>query len=442
MPRPISNFKSKIRRDSFRQYLVLFAVLFLGLRLLCLLTAIETFSYPEELLRGNIGTQIMQGLQKPLWDYQIDPYSGGSLAVAALAALFFSVLGKTLFALKLVPVICFYLPAGFLMILFLRDFFSARAAVFGALLFIFPAPAMLKMSAAAMGFHSESILFNIGILYAYYGWKTRESGDVYLTAFGVLSGLGIWFTPLTAVSTACCLLDAAFNHRSKLRSRALLLAFAFLLGLMPSLLYNLSHRLDGFHFIANGFVTKERFHEGPLAFLQFFKQRISGLLFRVLPLSYGFQCRFENRGEFLSFVYCLLSMAACAGISWDFIKQKKLGQVLPLVLYPVLFTVVYAASNFDFTSQESLMDSRYFIPLHFYLGMTAAIFAAGEGKLRKAVYGLILGLGLVSYSAFVFKSDFGRVFQYQGFRSSVEEFTDAEIQNAAPETFDRIYNNR
>src|SRR5687767_6971542 len=79
------------------------ALLFMVLRLAVLLTNAEAVCDPEELLRGTLAKEWTEGLKRPLWDYQSDDYSAGSLFTGTLAAPLFLLLGPNLLALKLVP---------------------------------------------------------------------------------------------------------------------------------------------------------------------------------------------------------------------------------------------------------------------------------------------------------------------------------------------------
>lgn len=398
---------------------------FLLLRLLPLLTAVETVVYPEELLRGNIAIAILENSGGPIDAYRPDFYSGGNLVVGILAAVLFKLFGTTLFSLKLVPLLFFFAPAAFVLFKLLNDFFCFRAAVLGAFLFIFPGPALTQMSLTAMGFHSESVLFTLGIFYFYCAWKREEeSSSLYLRLFAFLCGLGIWFTPITAVTAAVCLLSDLIDRRFLFRrANFFIFAAAFLLGYLPGILDNIAHRFETLHYIANGFVTKTRFQEGGVSFLNSFTSRFLDLIQLQLPACFGFERFFGDAGPWIGRVHILLALIGWTALAYRAAKDKALTFMLPFLLYPIVFIFAYCASTYVAGAQQGLPETRYFIPLQVSILLILALFGAQKNFIPKGIYGLVLFLGVVTYSGFIFKSDFGRIFQLKGYLSTMEDST-------------------
>src|SRR5690349_8937401 len=101
---------------------------FILLRMLNLLTAVESFREEEELYRGTIAQEIIRGLPTSLWNYQADEYSSGSIVIGLVAVPFFKFLGPSLLALKLVPLL-FWLVSFCLLGGFLKRFFGDGPAI-------------------------------------------------------------------------------------------------------------------------------------------------------------------------------------------------------------------------------------------------------------------------------------------------------------------------
>jgi 4-amino-4-deoxy-L-arabinose transferase-like glycosyltransferase len=237
-----------------RHPLLLFSFLFWITRLLTLLTAVESVSYTEELYRGTLAKEILAGLKVPLWDYRPDQYSGGPIVIAVLAAPFFKLLGPTLFSLKLIPLIFSYLTLV-VTFLFLDRFFSKKAAIWGSVFFIFPAPFFAGMSFLAMGFHSESLLFSALMLFCLFAaFKEKKRRTFWVFGLGLSAGAGISFTFITGLSAASCILSL-FLWRPKVLNKQgfLVLLLAFFTGLAPLLYYEATHQFRGVAFVGDVF---------------------------------------------------------------------------------------------------------------------------------------------------------------------------------------------
>lgn len=416
---------------------VILISLFPAFRLLSLLTAVETVVYPEELLRGNIAIAILENAGKSIDAYRPDFYSGGNLIVGFLAAVLFKWFGASLFSLKLVPLLFFFIPSAVLLYRFLNDFFGFRAAVLGGLLFIFPGPALTQMSLAAMGFHSESILFSLGIFYFYYAWKWKEKSlSVHLAMFAFLCGLGIWFTPITAVTAAVCVLSDLADRRWLFRPRNFFIfAGSFTSGYLPGILDNFAHHFETLHYLANGFITKVRYQEGSASFLSAFKSRFFDLLQYQLPACFGFQRFFGNAGPWIGRVHIFFAVLCWAGLAYRSVKVKNFTFTLPVLLYPVMFIFAYCASTYVAGAQQGLPETRYFVPLQLWALVVFAVFCVPKTSVSKMIYGLLLLLGVWSSSGFLFKSEWGRIFQLKGHLSTMEDLNPGlSVENASSET--------
>lgn len=405
-----------LERFTPRQVFTALLGFFLLLRLLTLLTAVEWVSDWEELYRGTIAKELIEGLKMPLWDYQADVYSGGSLVVGLLAAPLFKILGPSLFALKLVPLFFAAAALSLLFYFFLR-FFGFRAAVFAALFLIFCPPDFAQFSLVAMGYHSESVFFSVLILFLFYRlWYGSKNG--WNAAFcGLACGLGIWFTNITGITVLTVLLAwIRIDRPGFFRGLPRFLVF-FAAGMTPWLAYNTAHGWKGLEFVVAAFVRLYKNDVvGPT--LELSPLKIARLLLRGIPLSYSF----SDLGPIPGWFFCYLYYGA-AVLSLVFLavyRKKESVSKLPFYLYPAVYLFVYWISRVGVvyvTPDEPFyrfFEFRYFVPLQFFIFCLLAFSAdASRAGRRAAVF--LWALGLIGQAPLYFQEPFGRAFFYHGY---------------------------
>src|SRR5207247_4336869 len=98
-------------------------------------------------------------LKLPFTEYRTNNYMLGTLVMGPIAAGFFLLCGPTLFALKLAPLFLFTLALVFWYWTIQRHA-GERVAGYFAILFCFSPPLLTAYSVAALGTHSESIVFS------------------------------------------------------------------------------------------------------------------------------------------------------------------------------------------------------------------------------------------------------------------------------------------
>lgn len=146
----------------------------------------------EEVARGSIAQDWIDGPLLPLLDYQYAPFFGGSLVTAALAVPSFLLFGPTLWALKLVP-IATHLVALALLFLILDQFASRRAAWIGGLLFALTPPGYTLISTVAWGSHLESNALAMLCTWLFLDMHVDERGRARRRAvFGIAAGFSVW----------------------------------------------------------------------------------------------------------------------------------------------------------------------------------------------------------------------------------------------------------
>ncbi len=234
-----------IRSKSILIVLILF---FLLLRLSLLLFCVDNLCLygPEEKWRGTIARDLIHGLKMPFFEYRADNYSGGSLAVGIITVPFFILFGENIISLKLTGILFFGLTL-ICLYLFCDKFFNRRIAVVTSLLFILPPQIFTIHSLSVMGFHSESILFSIILIFLFYQiFYNQRISCPYFFLFGLVAGLGLWFTYIFSVTLLTCLLFwFSFDRKFVLRKYFYVFLFGFFIGFSPWLWFNFTHNFCG-----------------------------------------------------------------------------------------------------------------------------------------------------------------------------------------------------
>ncbi len=406
--------------------LALLIILFLIIRLAVLFTALDKLYEPEELYRGTIAREIIHGPLIPLWDYldyKVEYFPGGTLVVGILAVPFFFLFGQTYIALKLVG-LSFSLFTFVCWFLFLDRFFSRRAAVLSALLFIFPMPFYTKSSLVTWGSHPEANLFAILGLYVFYVIFLNNQGQdrKQFLFLGAISGFGLWFiqtylVALLFIFTAWFI----FDKRLFLRKAFFIFCAGFSLGFSPGILYEFAaKRADTL--LING---KAFFSDLLISDLNIIPSKLVKLFICDLPNSFLFEGFLKIKGAWISYFYYLLFLIAFMGLAWQN-RQKLLGLfrglAYPVTLnetnlspfsafkealilfYPVFFAACYILSGY-FVSVEpwdnpqlwlDYIGFRYMMPaMPFILAMPAVFTSKIKGIFSRLVFFALLGLGLL-----------------------------------------------
>jgi hypothetical protein len=391
-----------------RLVLPLFVLGLVASRIAAVLTSTERVSFVEELYRGVIARELIEGLKAPLWAYQADSYQGGSLVVGALAAPLFQLFGPRLVVLKAVPLL-FAVATLVLLFLFLDQVFGRAAAVIGAALVVLAPPGATALSLLAMGFHTESVVFSLLILLGWYGFAFgRVRPSLALGLFGLATGAAISFTYVPAVTAAGCLASWPVL-RPRCRPRAIVaLVIGFALGVAPWVLYNVTHDFDGLRF-AVGVFAGGRATSWP-AEVERLARKAATLLLYSLPVSYDFAPLGSVSGRLLSSAYAALAALGIAhGCASHASAARKL---LPVVLSGALLLLALVVSHYE--APRSLIDARVLAPLHVLMYVMVAA-TVGASRVRRVVTGLLLALGLVGQATLVTGTMASNVVAYRGY---------------------------
>lgn len=428
------------------RFLFLFIFLFLGLRLAALLTAVEEVAWFEELHNGVLAKEWLKDWKLPLWEFQAGYYHGGSLLTGILATPLFFFLGPSLFALKLVP-LSFSLATMILLYLFLNRFFNLKVAFWATLLFILPPPVFSKLSLYAVGYHPESNLFSVTMLFCLYQFLYGQSHRRFsLVFFGISAGLGFWFDYITLIAFATCMVTWFFVDRKSLFSRSLLLpTIGFLIGLIPWLAYNFTYRFVGLDVLQFSFFQS---HEvaGPFQRFTEIIGRMGRLLLYSIPRSFSFPPCFFVTGGLISYLYYFIILSLVIPFVRIFVRTVKVFQkedgskrtALPFILYPVFFLLAYSITLYPIQTQFDAVpsDFRYFSTLFFFACPLIAL-AGDQRRNRWAFFIPLVLLGMIGQGALLFKEPFGRAVSYKGYAYGYQAIAWNRLGYSFPERIDK-----
>ena len=114
-----------------KRIFLLFLSLFLIFRISILLTSLDEIYDSEELYRGAIANEIIEGTSLPIMDYLYTDYEGGSLVTGIVAVPFFLLFGKSYFSLKMATFIISAIIFSLWYWIFLKYFNSVAARTYG-----------------------------------------------------------------------------------------------------------------------------------------------------------------------------------------------------------------------------------------------------------------------------------------------------------------------
>lgn len=404
--------------------------LYLLTRLLLLFYSPHSIYRFEELYQGYLGIEFLEKhLQSRIWDYQIDPYTGGSLVVGVLAALSFKIFGTTLFALKLVPLLFSFLTL-LATIAFLQRFFGKAAAIAGGLLMTFPAPALTSLSVSALGSHPESQLFAMGMIWAFYEIFFRgKSPKLSWFFLGLLSSLGLWFSLLNGVILLNLLL-VLLGMRPKPKEEFQFIYWGMggaALGAAPWLAYNFP---TGFSTLAyfRDFLSQEKF-EGLRPFLTSWSLEVVRLFLIEIPASLSLFLNHFFWDRIFSSFYCLIVLSFLISLFQrmlpDYLQDSEEKPFEPnvhqrlrfFVISPVIFLGVLSFLSLTMAWHGEMLPYRfrYFATFFFYLCLLGAILGTRGGKFGWAFLGGMVLMGAIGFAALLRPENAGRLMRVPGY---------------------------
>lgn len=390
------------------------------LRVVQLVRVPELYLDWEELGRGLVARELLDGMALHLLDHQMDPYAGGSLVMGILVTPFFALFGDDVVSLQLAAIPFIAATALALYALLARPAGRPAALLAAALVFLTPYSAS-RLQLMVWGDHSQVPTFMALCLLLAWGWWDPARRTLWRAGLlGLVAGFGLYFhyhlaIPLLVVG----LLLLATDRRGLLGRRGLALVVGGMVGFLPWLVYNLTHAFGGLEISRYGSVVDPGvgWFAGTVTRLGLFLGPVCAGAWGSAPVDSGLQ-------EVVSTTSWLLVLGAWAGLAWgDRRRLASLGRALlrgapdaadapgrwitlPFLVYLPCFALFAAASPFDFTNYSDYFADRYLTTLH-TAGLVVVALAAGRawtggGPLRWVALALsawFLGLGIASQAA-------------------------------------------
>ncbi len=224
-------------------------LLFVASRLLYVLLIHPSYLSPQlgdELYVGTIAQELLTGSTLPFAEYRANNFALGTVVIGALAAGFFLLFGPTVFALKLAPLLVSTLTLVF-WYWTIQRYAGERVAGYFGLLFCFSPPLLTAYSMAALGDHSQSIVFSALTVFLLFRMLSEERPSrAYPVLLGLTAGVGLWFAYIYGLTLLALLGFWLWHDTGMLRQpRFAWFAIGFVMGFSPWIVMNLQTHFAG-----------------------------------------------------------------------------------------------------------------------------------------------------------------------------------------------------
>jgi hypothetical protein len=325
----------------------------------------------EEMARGNTAIEIVRGPLLPLHEYQ-QPFWGGHIVIAAIAAPLFALFGSSLFVLRLAT-LPFALLGTLSAFLVLDRLAGRKAAWIGGLLLALPPPGYLLLSCTAQGTHLEASAINLCLVLLWLRERERPTPARILTlGFGL--GFGVWFGFLALVPIALVLTGDALADRAFVLKRAFWMRVAgFVVGALPWIHLNWIEGGSGFDVYNDKLVS----WFDPSGAVFRVARKVVDLAEGDLALSLWLPGSSEGSVGAPAILITLLVLLLWSLAAWrarhdlrhafaglrtpHVLSTAELG-ALALLLVP-LYLAAYLGSRFELGPRSWLQNLRYLMPL-------------------------------------------------------------------------------
>jgi 4-amino-4-deoxy-L-arabinose transferase-like glycosyltransferase len=390
----------------------LLVALFLTFRLASLFTTPCLYDN-NELLKGTIAKEIIDGKKWSIFDFHTRAFEGGSAVMGIITAFFFLVFGESIYTLKLAPLTVNLFTFIFWLFLTYR-YFGFRCALLTGILFILSPPNFVRYSMINKAAHYESTFFTVLtllILYKIFFPKTTKLdpyGDnemrlqnippVYIFLLGIVSGFGLYFgyiyiiTIITFFFLFFVLNKIFFSFKN-----LLLYVCSFLIGFSPWILFGLRYKFINLYHINAPFLNYFSAHG--------FLGRMKQTFISWLGDSFAFSGLGLINTKIISYFYLFLFMISFFGLifaNWNYflrifrnalffkknnIYDLKVTKILPILAFIILFFIGFLLT--DVYEKANEHKYKFFFPLYPFIFTTIALFLIRlfqcQGGLRKIV---------------------------------------------------------
>lgn len=352
----------------------------------------------EEWRRGMAAEEWLRGPLLPWLDYQQGHFQGGTLVTIGLAALSFSVLGPSPFAMRL-PNLIFDL-GGVLALAWLIDRVAGRRAAWIAGVFaVVASPGYWVVGAAAWASHVESngqalVLLAVWANHVFFGAR----GGRRALGLGVLAGLALWYHYGLALWLVVMVgVEVLYAPRRFVSREMGWRAVGFVVGLTPWFVYNVRYDWAGLGLYGRSASEHVQLAGGAAW------SATRGLFVEFLPGSIGLPDAFGvvGLGRALGIGCVVVACAAWGLVAWraagEFWRRRRVGPEVVFVLQPPIWALAYAFGSFHGDARWA-QGYRYMLAVHpaaWALGGLALAQVIGDrgARTRRATW---VGVGLWS----------------------------------------------
>jgi len=355
--------------------------------------------FQEGLVRGTLASALLQGA--PVWPSHAPqiPHIRGSVVMSWISVPFFAVFGPTTFAVRISGIL-FHLAGLLTLMLLMHRQFGRRAATLAGVLWVLAPPSLAKIAVLSYGDHIESLPFMFLAALLVLAWIDDRTGRRTMLAFaaGIVCGLGVGWHAQSRLGIAALALTVLLAAPRKLFTRECWL------GLVPGALVGLiPHALGDWITARNGLLVQGEGPGGLLARGLTAVQAKRWLAFWTddLAVSLQYTSRVATWVTLLLAAACVLGLAL---VGWRARERGSTQQWLArsgwFVIYPVVFSVVFALSRYRVTPElQNAISVRYVLPAVPFLLLvpvavaTARLAQAGRRTLATAAFLPALALG-------------------------------------------------
>lgn len=236
--------------NGYKKQILGIIALFLCIRLIIIFFGSSQFFCESELYRGTIAHEILTNKGWPIWAYQNEPHTGGSLIASLLIIPFFVLFPENLITVKIVALLLSLLTLLCVYYFTYHCLNKPQVAFLTLLWFTFAPPMYLVHSTILMGEHYESQLFVFISFILFYKMTNPQISSIkkfVLTALlGGICGFSLYFSYTFLIALITCLLAWFFIDKLFfLRRNFLAFLICAIIGFIPHFLYNHALKFSG-----------------------------------------------------------------------------------------------------------------------------------------------------------------------------------------------------
>lgn len=289
----------------------------------------------DELDRGAIAVELLEGNPLPFWAYSTQAYAGGTFFTGLYTAPFFALFGKSLMVAKLVP-FCFHLLTLLAWFLILRSYFSSKQIFWVLLFLVLSPPGITQYMLTNRGLYFDAILWMASSLLLFREFLEGKLSEIKAgILLGLLGGITSWLMLPNFLIGFVILIYLAWMKDKSINKRIFYSIYtsAFVIGFSPWVYTNWKLNWQAFDLIG------EMTHI-PLT-LSYFFRKVEWIFRYCLPSLFQFGTLPKFADGFLTKVFTLsyLFSLVFLMVNWRWVIRQW-RQPLNLVSLGLVFQIL------------------------------------------------------------------------------------------------------